>query len=148
MLAAAEATRLAVENDLGRRLVAVDRNCSAAFAVIFVTVGIVLFDYRRRGLKLCTSTDECRQSARDLLAALAAGAGAVALAAVFFVAPTERTMGDAQRIVYLHVAVAWLGLVGFCVMAAAGAMYLLRRDLAWDHWAQAAAELGWLGCEL
>jgi heme exporter protein C len=72
----------------------------------------------------------------------------VALAAVFFVAPTERTMGDAQRIVYLHVAVAWVGLAGALVMAAAGAAYLVRRNLRWDHWAQAAAELGWLGSTL
>ena len=57
-------------------------------------------------------------------------------------------MGQAQRIVYVHVAVAWLALAGFIVMAASGGMYLLRRDLAWDHWARAAAELGWLCCTL
>jgi heme exporter protein C len=27
-------------------------------------------------------------------------------------------------------------------------LYLLRRDLAWDHWSQASAELGWLACTL
>jgi len=63
-------------------------------------------------------------------------------------APTERTMGHAQRIVYVHVAVAWLGLLGLLVMAGSGIMYLARRDLAWDHWSQAAGELGWLGCGL
>jgi heme exporter protein C len=68
--------------------------------------------------------------------------------AAVFLAPTEASMGDAQRIVYIHVAVAWLGLLGYVVMAAAGAMYLVRRDLAWDHWALAAAELGWLSCGL
>ena len=33
-------------------------------------------------------------------------------------------------------------------MAGAGLMYLLRRDLSWDQWSQAAAELGWLGALL
>jgi len=27
-------------------------------------------------------------------------------------------------------------------------MYLVRRDLAWDQWAQSAAEVGWLCCSL
>jgi heme exporter protein C len=67
---------------------------------------------------------------------------------MLLVAPAEETMGDAQRIIYLHVAVAWLGLAGFVAMGGAGAMYLLRRDLDWDHWAQAAAELGWLAASL
>ena len=58
-------------------------------------------------------------------------------------------MGDAQRIVYVHVAVAWLGLLGFVHRwPARRADVSLRRDLAWDHWSQAAAELGWLCCGL
>ncbi len=69
-------------------------------------------------------------------------AGAVYMACVL--APTEATMGHAQRIVYLHVPVAWLGLLGFLVMAGCGVLYLLRRDLFWDHWFQAAGEVGWL----
>jgi len=75
---------------------------------------------------------------------LAACLLAVVLAAIFLIAPTEDTMGDAQRIIYVHVAVAWLAVLGCAAAAACGAMYLLRRRLAWDHWAQAAAELGWL----
>ena len=73
---------------------------------------------------------------------------AIAMLAIILSAPTERTMGDSQRIVYIHVAVAWCGLANFLVMAGAGLMYLRRRNLAWDHWAQAAAELGWLGATL
>jgi heme exporter protein C len=64
------------------------------------------------------------------------------------VAPTEATMGDTYRILYLHVPMAWLGLLGFVVMATAGTAYLIRRDLQWDHWAHSAAELGWLCCSL
>ena len=29
-----------------------------------------------------------------------------------------------------------------------GTIYLFRRNLTWDHWSLAAAELGWLGCAL
>ncbi len=71
-----------------------------------------------------------------------------AILAIGFVAPTEATMGHAQRIVYLHVAVAWVGLAGLGIAAVAGVGYLLQRRLDWDHWAQAAAELGWLACSL
>ena len=67
-----------------------------------------------------------------------------AIVAIFLVAPTEETMGAAQRIVYIHVAVAWMGLAAFVLMAATGGIYLARRDLAWDHWSQAALEIGWL----
>ena len=63
-------------------------------------------------------------------------------------APMEQSMGHAQRVLYVHVSVAWLGLLGFIVMAAASVAYLLRRDLAWDHWSQSAGELGWLCCSL
>lgn len=68
----------------------------------------------------------------------------VAHAMIFFVAPREVTMGDVQRIVYLHVSVAWCGLAGCLTMGLAGAAYLFRRTLRWDHWSQAAAEIGWL----
>jgi heme exporter protein C len=82
-----------------------------------------------------------------LLMALAALMAAL-LPAIALLAPTETTMGDAQRIVYLHVPVAWLGLLGLLLMAGGGATYLWTRNLWWDQWSQAAAELGWLCCGL
>ncbi len=75
------------------------------------------------------------------------GIGGLLAVAVFMAchyAPTESTMGHTQRIVYLHVPLAWLGLLGMLVMAVCSAGYLIRRNLAWDHWVQAAGELGWL----
>jgi heme exporter protein C len=51
---------------------------------------------------------------------------------------------NVQRIVYLHVGVAWCGLLGYLVMGIAGAGYLVGRQLDWDHWSQAAGEVGWL----
>lgn len=59
-------------------------------------------------------------------------------------ARTEVTMGHAQRVLYVHVAVAWLSLAGFLAVAATGLLYLLTRRLAHDRWAQASAEVGWL----
>lgn len=73
---------------------------------------------------------------------------AAALLAACFLAPTESSLGPAQRILYLHVPVAWLGLLGFVVMEGSGLVYLVRRDLKWDYWSQAAGELAWLGCSL
>lgn len=71
-----------------------------------------------------------------------------AFLAIFFVAPTERTMGEVQRIVYVHVSVAWLGLLGIVITAGTGLIYLIRRELAWDDWSQSAGELGWLASTL
>ena len=70
------------------------------------------------------------------------------LALVFLIAPTELTMGDAQRVLYVHVSVAWTALLGMLFTAAAGIGYLMRRNLDWDHRAQAAAEVGALCCTL
>ena len=79
---------------------------------------------------------------------LAACGVLTALGLIFFVAPQERTMGAAQRIVYLHVSMAWTTLAAFAVMAVAGGVYLARRRLAADDWLHAAAELGWLSASL
>jgi heme exporter protein C len=81
---------------------------------------------------------------RSISGAIAGALVIVSLIMIFFVAPTEATMGDVQRILYLHVAVAWCGLAGCIAMAVCGAVYLARRRLSWDHWSQASGEVGWL----
>jgi heme exporter protein C len=68
----------------------------------------------------------------------------VSMCMIFFVAPTEATMGDVQRIVYIHVPIAWCGLAGCVAMGCCGATFLIRRRLRWDFWSQAAGEIGWL----
>ncbi len=83
---------------------------------------------------------------KKLASGLTGGLTGVAILATFFWAPTEATMGGVQRIVYFHVPMAWLSLTGMLLTAGCGIVYLVRRDLAWDHWAQAAAELGWVAC--
>lgn len=66
----------------------------------------------------------------------------ISVVLIFFVAPTEATMGDVQRIVYLHVAVAWYGLLSMLAASATGATYLATRRLDYDHWSHAATEVG------
>jgi heme exporter protein C len=73
-----------------------------------------------------------------------AGLLSAAMLAAFVLAPEEQTMGATQRIVYIHVSVAWFGLIGFLTTAACGLLYLVRRNIAWDDWARASAEVGWL----
>jgi len=79
-----------------------------------------------------------------LMKPLVIGLLIASLGMAMFFAPTEESMGQVQRILYIHVAVAWLGLLGFLVMGASGLTYLLSRNLAWDHWSHAANEIGWL----
>lgn len=62
--------------------------------------------------------------------------------------PADYAMGAIQRILYVHVSVAWLSLLGFIAMALFAAIHLFGRNLKWDVWAQAANELGWLCCTL
>jgi heme exporter protein C len=69
-------------------------------------------------------------------------AGAILM--MFLYAPTEATMGHAQRILYLHVSVTWCGLAACVAMGACSAGYMFRRSLVWDYWSQACAEVGCL----
>jgi heme exporter protein C len=47
-------------------------------------------------------------------------------------APTERVMGDVQRVFYFHIGTAWVGLLGFVLAAIFGVIYLIKKDLKWD----------------
>jgi heme exporter protein C len=60
----------------------------------------------------------------------------------FLYAPTDAIEGNAQRIFYFHVPVAWVGMLACVVMAAAGVLYLWKKDERMDWLARAAAELG------
>jgi heme exporter protein C len=75
--------------------------------------------------------------------------GFVALAAVaamtliaLFVVPADLNQGDAQRIMYPHVASAWLAYLSFGVTAISGIVWLWKRDLRFDSIALAGAEIG------
>lgn len=61
---------------------------------------------------------------------------------IFLYAPMDAVQGQPQRIFYFHVPMAWLGMLGFGIVTAAGIGYLITRDERWDWAARAAAELG------
>ncbi len=58
-----------------------------------------------------------------------------------FVAPTERVMGDVQRVFYFHVGTAWVALIGFVFTAGLSVVYLVTKDLKWDRIQVAAVEV-------
>jgi len=66
----------------------------------------------------------------------------ISLWMIFLYAPKDAIEGDAQRIFYFHVSMAWIGMLAFVLLAAASIAYIIRRDERWDWLARAAAESG------
>jgi heme exporter protein C len=64
----------------------------------------------------------------------------------FLYAPTERTMGDIQRIFYIHVPSAWTAFLAFFVVFIASIAYLITKNRKWDRIAVATAEIGIVFC--
>jgi heme exporter protein C len=60
------------------------------------------------------------------------------------VAPPDAIQGDAQRLMYLHVPVAWLAYLAYGITALASLLYLVprTRQRRWDLLAGASAEVG------
>ncbi|MBX3003228.1 MAG: cytochrome c biogenesis protein CcsA [Anaerolineales bacterium] len=67
---------------------------------------------------------------------------AATLYMVFFYAPTERVMGQVQRLFYFHVSSAWVAMAVLIVAAVLGIVYLIRPQHKLDVWAVACIELG------
>ena len=65
-----------------------------------------------------------------------------ALYLVFIYAPTERIMGDMQRVFYFHVSSAWVGFFAFFVTLIASIVYLLKGTRKWDIVALSSVEVG------
>jgi heme exporter protein C len=61
------------------------------------------------------------------------------LALVF--APTERVMGEVQKVFYFHIGTAWTALLGFILAAVFSVIYLVTKDLRWDRLQVAAIEV-------
>ena len=56
--------------------------------------------------------------------------------------PPDVDQHDVMRIMYVHVPSAWTAYLGFFLVLVSSAMYLWKRDLAWDRLAVSCAELG------
>jgi len=65
-----------------------------------------------------------------------------ALFGAFIFAPTERQMGEVQRIFYFHVGAAADAFLAFFFVFIAGILYLIRRNPVWDQLAAASVEVG------
>lgn len=63
-------------------------------------------------------------------------------------APIDGAQGIIQKILYLHPPQAFAAYLGFFSTAFFSALYLWRRDIAWDRAARSAAEVGVLFCTL
>ena len=61
-------------------------------------------------------------------------------------APKERVMGDIQRIMYFHVATAWIAELAFVLVGLSSVIYLWLRERRWDIVAHASAEVGFVFC--
>jgi len=67
--------------------------------------------------------------------------GSGTIAALFLV-PADRLQGQVQRLLYVHVPLAWLAELSFFVVFLMSLLYLVQRKLEWDLLALAAAEVG------
>jgi len=81
-----------------------------------------------------------------ILSVITAALLAYALYQALVVAPTERTMGDVQRIFYYHVPSAWTAFLLFLTNLVASIVYLIRRNPKADAVAVVCAEVGVVFC--
>ncbi len=63
-------------------------------------------------------------------------------------APTERIQGEAYRIIYVHVPVAWIAFLAFGLVGVMSALYLWKKDRRLDIYAHSLAEVGVIFCTL
>ncbi len=82
----------------------------------------------------------------SILAIVTASLLSFALYEALIGAPTERTMGDVQRIFYYHVPSAWTAFLLFLINFVASVTYLIRRNAKSDILALVAAEVGVVFC--
>jgi heme exporter protein C len=66
----------------------------------------------------------------------------VLLAGAFLYAPQDRLQGPVQRIFYIHVPSAWIGMLAFLVVFVASIGVLVTRSRRWDRVAASSAEVG------
>ena len=65
-----------------------------------------------------------------------------ALVLTFLVAPPIEGQAESYRIFYFHVPVAWTAFLAFLLTFVWSIVYLKKRDMKWDFYASASAEIG------
>jgi hypothetical protein len=71
-------------------------------------------------------------------------ATALVTAAFLLLAPTERTLGEGIRIVYLHVALVWVGMAALYTAGVAGLVVAVTGRPSLARWMEALAWIGFL----
>ena len=80
--------------------------------------------------------------ASNILLIITAALTALSLWMIFLWVPTEVNQGNVQRILYVHVPVAWGAMLGIIFLTIASIAYLRTRNEMWDRLAVATAETG------
>lgn len=76
---------------------------------------------------------------------LVLGAGVAMLVAIymmFIYAPTDAMQGPVQRVIYIHLPMAWLAYLAFFIVFVASVAFLWKRNRRWDQIARSSAEIG------
>jgi len=79
-----------------------------------------------------------------LLGVLSAIGMMISMWLIFVYTPVDALQGEPQRIFYLHVPMAWIGMFAYVVMTVAGIVYLFNADERVDWIARASAEVGFV----
>ena len=61
---------------------------------------------------------------------------------IFIWAPNEINLGISQRIFYIHIPLAWLGMISMILLGITRIIYLLTNNIKWDNIAKSTAEIG------
>ena len=72
----------------------------------------------------------------------------ISLWMIFFHAPEEASMGEVQRIFYIHVPAAWTAFLGYFLLFLGSVAYLVNRSQTADDIAHAAGEVGFVFCSI
>lgn len=91
------------------------------------------------------SFKEGAANATRLRAALAVATVLALLAGIWmalFYAPTDLVQGNAQRIFYFHVPLAWTAYLAFFIVLVGSIGYLWKHDARWDRLASCSAQVG------
>ncbi|MFV1986378.1 MAG: cytochrome c biogenesis protein CcsA [Gemmatimonadota bacterium] len=75
------------------------------------------------------------------------GVAACTVAGLFLV-PSDRLQGQVQRLLYIHVPIAWVAMLAFFFVFLMSLLYLVQRKLKWDLLAVAGVEVGVLATGL
>ena len=72
----------------------------------------------------------------------------IVIIAAFLWTPLAEGLGEYTRILYFHVPAAWVTVLAFLIGAFYSVLYLIKRNILYDHIAEAASQLGLLYCIL